>query len=363
MLDLAKGANLLLMFLLEPGVLFSVGYWGLTLDASLMVRVAAAVYGVALFIAVWAVFGAAQHARVPLRGPSAPSWRSCGSAVEPLRSRPRERSSPPSPSRRCSSSTRPCGSPGGSEPRDRCPEYGSLRRIAGGPASGTRLGRGPPRVRRAGRGLAAPLPGDGTGRWRVLSWARRTGRSPRVRQVLRGLLGRRVRVVGGPVRRRLCHSARTTGPAPAPHEVDEGDHHREAEARDDGPPPQRELVGRLVLVGAVAHGRGVAHRGLRTGPTRRHGPEVAPHPWREQAEETEGGQGRSQHDRTGDSECAQGAKHGEVSRGGGTEGGAAGACGPRRPRGWDGPRRRAVPVARLPRRGARDRDTQLTSDP
>ncbi|MFE3457026.1 DUF2568 domain-containing protein [Nocardiopsis aegyptia] len=70
MLDLAKGANLLLMFLLELGVLFSVGYWCLTLDASLLVRVGASVVGVALFVAVWAVFGAAKDARIPLRGPS-----------------------------------------------------------------------------------------------------------------------------------------------------------------------------------------------------------------------------------------------------------------------------------------------------
>lgn len=70
MLDLAKGANLLLMFLLELGVLFSVGYWGLTLDAALLVRIAAAAGGVALLVAVWAVFGAAKDARIPLRGPS-----------------------------------------------------------------------------------------------------------------------------------------------------------------------------------------------------------------------------------------------------------------------------------------------------
>jgi hypothetical protein len=69
-LDLAKGANLLLMFLLELGVLFSVGYWGLALDAAPVIRVAAAVGGVALFVAVWAVFGAARNARIPLRGTS-----------------------------------------------------------------------------------------------------------------------------------------------------------------------------------------------------------------------------------------------------------------------------------------------------
>ncbi|MFV2195342.1 YrdB family protein [Nocardiopsis sp. LOL_012] len=70
MLNLAKGANLLLMFLLELGVLFSVGYWGWTLDAPLPLRLAAAVGAVALFVGVWAVFGAAANARIPLRGPS-----------------------------------------------------------------------------------------------------------------------------------------------------------------------------------------------------------------------------------------------------------------------------------------------------
>ncbi|HZE38166.1 MAG TPA: DUF2568 domain-containing protein [Stackebrandtia sp.] len=70
MLTAAKNANLLLMFLLELGVLFSVGYWGMRLDAALPVRVVAALAAVAVFIAIWAIFGAGggENATVPLHG-------------------------------------------------------------------------------------------------------------------------------------------------------------------------------------------------------------------------------------------------------------------------------------------------------
>jgi len=68
MLTAVKGANLLMMFLLELGVLASVGYWGWTLDANLAVRLLAGIGGMALFIGVWAIFGAANGARIPLHG-------------------------------------------------------------------------------------------------------------------------------------------------------------------------------------------------------------------------------------------------------------------------------------------------------
>ncbi|MRH90186.1 DUF2568 domain-containing protein [Nocardia sp. SYP-A9097] len=65
-----KGANLLLMFLLELCVLGAAISWGLSLDAPLILRILAAVLALAVFVAVWAVFGAAHDARIPLRG-----WR------------------------------------------------------------------------------------------------------------------------------------------------------------------------------------------------------------------------------------------------------------------------------------------------
>ncbi|WP_330180863.1 DUF2568 domain-containing protein [Nocardia sp. NBC_01503] len=63
-----KGANLLLMFLLELCVLGSAIAWGLRLDAPLIVRIPAAVVATAVFVVVWAVFGAAHDARIPVRG-------------------------------------------------------------------------------------------------------------------------------------------------------------------------------------------------------------------------------------------------------------------------------------------------------
>ncbi|GAA3445272.1 YrdB family protein [Planomonospora venezuelensis] len=68
MLPLAKSTNLLVMFLLELGVLASVGYWGFTAGQNWPVKLLLGLGGVALFIAVWAVFGAANDARVPLTG-------------------------------------------------------------------------------------------------------------------------------------------------------------------------------------------------------------------------------------------------------------------------------------------------------
>lgn len=63
-----KGANLLLMFLLELGVLASATKWGLSLTAPLFARIAAALGAVTVFIIIWALFGAAADARYPLTG-------------------------------------------------------------------------------------------------------------------------------------------------------------------------------------------------------------------------------------------------------------------------------------------------------
>lgn len=62
------GANDLLMFLLELGVLAAVGYWGFTLAAPLWLRITAALGGIALFITIWALFGAAADATYPAEG-------------------------------------------------------------------------------------------------------------------------------------------------------------------------------------------------------------------------------------------------------------------------------------------------------
>ncbi|MEV0585935.1 YrdB family protein [Nonomuraea sp. NPDC050310] len=68
MMSVLKGANLLLMFLLELGVLAAAGFWGFTLPAGWLVRIVAGIGAPALFIAVWALFGAANGATYPLTG-------------------------------------------------------------------------------------------------------------------------------------------------------------------------------------------------------------------------------------------------------------------------------------------------------
>ncbi|MEU8895913.1 YrdB family protein [Nocardia sp. NPDC048505] len=68
---IVKGANLVVMFLLELGVIAGAATWGFTLDGSLLLRVVAGLVGPALFIYMWALFGAAANARFPLRG----RWR------------------------------------------------------------------------------------------------------------------------------------------------------------------------------------------------------------------------------------------------------------------------------------------------
>ncbi|MGN9781785.1 YrdB family protein [Nonomuraea sp. ZG12] len=70
MLTLAKGANLALMFLLELGVLVSAGYWGFTVSPTWAVKLLAGIGAPALFIALWALFGAGggENAVLPAMG-------------------------------------------------------------------------------------------------------------------------------------------------------------------------------------------------------------------------------------------------------------------------------------------------------
>ncbi|WP_228000543.1 YrdB family protein [Nocardia australiensis] len=66
-----KGANLALMFLLELGVLVGVCVWGFTLPSGPITRIVAGVGTPALFLIMWALFGAAKDARFRLVG----GWR------------------------------------------------------------------------------------------------------------------------------------------------------------------------------------------------------------------------------------------------------------------------------------------------
>ncbi|GAA2358319.1 YrdB family protein [Nonomuraea africana] len=70
MLAVAKGANMLLMFLLELGVLISVGYWGFTLSSNWGVRLLAGIGGPVLFAVLWGLFaaGGGTNATYPLTG-------------------------------------------------------------------------------------------------------------------------------------------------------------------------------------------------------------------------------------------------------------------------------------------------------
>jgi hypothetical protein len=68
MMSILKGANLGLMFLLELGVLAAAGMWGFTLQAGWLVRIVTGLGAPAVFIVVWALFGAAADARFPLTG-------------------------------------------------------------------------------------------------------------------------------------------------------------------------------------------------------------------------------------------------------------------------------------------------------
>lgn len=68
MLSLARNLNLLVMFLLELGVLASVGYWGFVVSSNWPLKLLLGLGGPALFIAIWAIFGAANGAMIPLTG-------------------------------------------------------------------------------------------------------------------------------------------------------------------------------------------------------------------------------------------------------------------------------------------------------
>nr|WP_232542085.1 YrdB family protein [Nocardia bovistercoris] len=56
------------MFVLELGVIVGAAVWGFTLPAAVAVRVVAGVVAPAVFIMMWALFGAARDARFPVRG-------------------------------------------------------------------------------------------------------------------------------------------------------------------------------------------------------------------------------------------------------------------------------------------------------
>ncbi|MET8777013.1 YrdB family protein [Nocardia sp. NPDC004654] len=62
------GANLFLMFLLELGVITGAAFWGFTLPGGLVTQLTAGVLAPALFVLMWALFGAAANARFPLTG-------------------------------------------------------------------------------------------------------------------------------------------------------------------------------------------------------------------------------------------------------------------------------------------------------
>ncbi|MFB9532329.1 YrdB family protein [Nonomuraea roseola] len=70
MLAMAKGANMLLMFLLEIGVLISVGYWGFTLSTGWAVKLLAGIGAPVLFAVLWGLFaaGGGTNATYPLTG-------------------------------------------------------------------------------------------------------------------------------------------------------------------------------------------------------------------------------------------------------------------------------------------------------
>ncbi|GAB2538781.1 YrdB family protein [Nocardia heshunensis] len=69
-MSVLKGANLLVMFLLELAVLGSAIWWGATVSAPMVVRILLAIAAPAVFIVVWALFGAAKDPRFPQKG-----WR------------------------------------------------------------------------------------------------------------------------------------------------------------------------------------------------------------------------------------------------------------------------------------------------
>ncbi|MFC0861239.1 YrdB family protein [Sphaerimonospora cavernae] len=68
MLTAVKGVAAGLMFLLELGVLFSVGRWGFTLDAGIVVRILLGLGTPAVFATLWGLFAAGGKAPYQLHG-------------------------------------------------------------------------------------------------------------------------------------------------------------------------------------------------------------------------------------------------------------------------------------------------------
>ncbi|MEV5569220.1 YrdB family protein [Spirillospora sp. NPDC052269] len=70
MLDIAKGANMAVMFFLELGVLISVGYWGFTLGSNWAVRIIVGLGAPVVMGTLWGLFaaGGGDNATYPLHG-------------------------------------------------------------------------------------------------------------------------------------------------------------------------------------------------------------------------------------------------------------------------------------------------------
>jgi hypothetical protein len=68
MLSAIRNTSLLVVFLCELAVLASACYWGFTVSSNWTVKVVAGLGAPLVFVAVWAVFGAANGAKIPLHG-------------------------------------------------------------------------------------------------------------------------------------------------------------------------------------------------------------------------------------------------------------------------------------------------------
>ncbi len=67
-MQVAKGANLALTFLLELGVLFAAGRWGFTLDAGAVLRILAGLGAPAALATLWGLFMAGGKAPFQFHG-------------------------------------------------------------------------------------------------------------------------------------------------------------------------------------------------------------------------------------------------------------------------------------------------------
>ncbi|NUR89133.1 MAG: YrdB family protein [Nonomuraea sp.] len=65
-----KGANMILMFLLELGVLISVAYWGFTVSPNWIIKIVVGLGAPALMGTLWGLFaaGGGENATYPLHG-------------------------------------------------------------------------------------------------------------------------------------------------------------------------------------------------------------------------------------------------------------------------------------------------------